>query len=166
MLVSFPSPVLFVAVDVVRDLDEYEALPGLWTLFTKCKGSLKDGRRLENISWRLWYREMMAASPERHKCALVYDSEKHAIEGGKSEDNAYRPPTPEEGVIDPESSHLSSSQPPHPPGMFYDASFNHRTILNHSTARFFDPDAASPPVGEVYSRSSAVFGLFKKNEAY
>lgn len=27
-------------------------------VFTKCKQSLKDGRRLENMSWRLWYREM------------------------------------------------------------------------------------------------------------
>lgn len=28
-------------------------------VFTKCKESLQEGRRLENISWRLWYREMM-----------------------------------------------------------------------------------------------------------
>lgn len=28
-------------------------------MFTKCKESLQDGRRLENISWRLWYREIM-----------------------------------------------------------------------------------------------------------
>jgi len=27
-------------------------------VFTKCKASLQDGPRLENISWRLWYREM------------------------------------------------------------------------------------------------------------
>ena len=30
-------------------------------MFTKCKESLQEGRRLENISWRLWYREMMLA---------------------------------------------------------------------------------------------------------
>lgn len=29
-------------------------------MFTKCKESLKDGRRLENLSWRLWYREIAA----------------------------------------------------------------------------------------------------------
>ena len=34
----------------------------LFVVFTKCKESLQDGRRLENISWRLWYREMMLAS--------------------------------------------------------------------------------------------------------
>jgi hypothetical protein len=31
-------------------------------VFTKCKESLHDGRRLENISWRLWYREMATSS--------------------------------------------------------------------------------------------------------
>ncbi|KAI0315872.1 hypothetical protein OF83DRAFT_1245957 [Amylostereum chailletii] len=60
MVTHFPSPVLSVAVDVVKDLDGGDALSGLWTLFTKCKESLKDGRRLENISWRLWYRELAA----------------------------------------------------------------------------------------------------------
>lgn len=30
MLVSFPSPVLSVAADVVKDLDGGEALSGLW----------------------------------------------------------------------------------------------------------------------------------------
>lgn len=30
----------------------------LHLVFTKCKQSLKDGRRLENISWRLWFREI------------------------------------------------------------------------------------------------------------
>ncbi|KAH7913810.1 hypothetical protein BJ138DRAFT_1145327 [Hygrophoropsis aurantiaca] len=58
MLATFPAPVLSVTTDVVRDLEGREALSGLWTLFTKCKESLKDGRRLENISWRLWYREL------------------------------------------------------------------------------------------------------------
>ncbi|TFK36752.1 hypothetical protein BDQ12DRAFT_589005, partial [Crucibulum laeve] len=61
MLTSFPAPVLSVAADAVRELEGRDALSGLWTLFTKCKESLQDGRRLENISWRLWYREMMLA---------------------------------------------------------------------------------------------------------
>lgn len=62
MLNTFPSPVLSVAVEVVKDLEGGDALSGLWTLFTKCKESLKDGRRLENISWRLWYRELSSQS--------------------------------------------------------------------------------------------------------
>ncbi|OCH86481.1 DUF1752-domain-containing protein [Obba rivulosa] len=61
MITSFPTPILSVAADVVKELEGDDALCGLWALFTKCKESLKDGRRLENISWRLWYREMAAA---------------------------------------------------------------------------------------------------------
>jgi hypothetical protein len=34
-----------------------------WRLvFTKCKNSVQDGRRLENLSWRLWHREMSASA--------------------------------------------------------------------------------------------------------
>ncbi|OBZ66210.1 hypothetical protein A0H81_13862 [Grifola frondosa] len=61
MIAHFPSPILSVAADAVKDLEGEDALSGLWALFTKCKESLKDGRRLENISWRLWYREMAAS---------------------------------------------------------------------------------------------------------
>ncbi|KAG6845262.1 hypothetical protein H0H87_011997 [Tephrocybe sp. NHM501043] len=77
---AFPAPVLAVAADAVRELEGGEALTGLWTLlkavffdavFTKCKASLKDGHRLENISWRLWYREM-AINP---RPGLVSESE-------------------------------------------------------------------------------------------
>eukprot|EP00918_Siedleckia_nematoides_P056494 GHVU01123225.1.p1 GENE.GHVU01123225.1~~GHVU01123225.1.p1 ORF type:complete len:619 (-),score=66.61 GHVU01123225.1:675-2432(-) len=29
----------------------------MWTVFSRCAGSLEEGRRLENLSWRLWNRE-------------------------------------------------------------------------------------------------------------
>jgi hypothetical protein len=31
-------------------------ISAIWTCFTKCKDNLNDGARLENMSWRLWYR--------------------------------------------------------------------------------------------------------------
>ncbi|KAJ2959267.1 hypothetical protein NQZ79_g5204 [Umbelopsis isabellina] len=34
----------------------------LWTVFTRCKDSIQHGRRLENMSWRLWYRQTTRAS--------------------------------------------------------------------------------------------------------
>lgn len=77
---SFPYPILAVTADAVKELEREDVLCGLWTraylrdlppiffeltsldkVFTKCKESLKDGHRLENISWRLWYREMISA---------------------------------------------------------------------------------------------------------
>ncbi|KAI5892654.1 uncharacterized protein SCHCODRAFT_02451399, partial [Schizophyllum commune H4-8] len=57
MTVPFPSPVLSLTVDHVRDLQGSDALVGLWHVFTQCKYALRDGERLENISWRLWHRE-------------------------------------------------------------------------------------------------------------
>ncbi|KAJ3491526.1 hypothetical protein NLI96_g656 [Meripilus lineatus] len=59
-MIDFPSPILSVASDVVKELDGQDALRGMWTVFTKCKSNLKDGRRLENLSWRLWSQEMAA----------------------------------------------------------------------------------------------------------
>lgn len=35
--------------------------PAKRAVFSKCKESLQDGRRLENISWRLWHREFIQA---------------------------------------------------------------------------------------------------------
>ncbi|KAI6004723.1 hypothetical protein EDD15DRAFT_2124996, partial [Pisolithus albus] len=58
MLTSFPASVLSVMADAVKDLEGHDALTGLWTLFTKCKESVQDRRRLENIPWRLWHHEL------------------------------------------------------------------------------------------------------------
>ncbi|KAJ7621721.1 hypothetical protein DFH06DRAFT_1009825 [Mycena polygramma] len=49
------APVLAVAQDA---LDSQDALQ-LWSVFSKCKDSLRDGRRLENISWRLAFRDVL-----------------------------------------------------------------------------------------------------------
>ncbi|KAF5363188.1 hypothetical protein D9758_008333 [Tetrapyrgos nigripes] len=62
---SLPAPVLTIAPGALKDLDGSDHLSGLWFVFTKCKTSLHDGRRLENISWRLWYRELASLSSYR-----------------------------------------------------------------------------------------------------
>ncbi|KIO34344.1 hypothetical protein M407DRAFT_16874 [Tulasnella calospora MUT 4182] len=43
-----------------------EDLGELWTVFTKVKENIKDGRRLENLSWRLWYRELRSSQARHH----------------------------------------------------------------------------------------------------
>ncbi|KAH9992205.1 hypothetical protein BJV74DRAFT_951025 [Russula compacta] len=62
MVPNFPSPVLSLAAEALKDLDGGDAVTGLWSIFTKCKESLQDGRRLENISWRLWHRHLSASN--------------------------------------------------------------------------------------------------------
>jgi hypothetical protein len=135
MFVALPTPVLSVAADAVRDLDGGEALPGLWTreslillsegghqfstplskVFTKCKESLRDGRRLENMCWRLWYREMMISSGDRYEYTFDSNSEKWFIE---ADDRAYRPPTPEEVAQQVLSNGFAPVQAPQMTGLY------------------------------------------------
>ncbi|KAF9514614.1 hypothetical protein BS47DRAFT_1294997, partial [Hydnum rufescens UP504] len=57
MFTRLHDSVLAIDVEAVARVQGDEGLCGLWTVFTKCKESLQDGRRLENIAWRLWHRE-------------------------------------------------------------------------------------------------------------
>ena len=121
-MTTFPTPVLSIAADAVKDLEGRDALSGLWTckfplcsiihmliyistpqVFTKCKESLQDGRRLENISWRLWYREMM-------RDGLTNRLYQENVNEKEEQDYAlrplgphtpYRPPTPSEPTPPP-----------------------------------------------------------------
>lgn len=57
-----PNPLLSLTYPLIDSLplegnpdgtgDEALALHDLWTVFTRCKNELKDGKRLENIAWR------------------------------------------------------------------------------------------------------------------
>lgn len=84
MLSDLSSPVLSLAAEVVKDLQGEAAVYTLWSgehppqilpvlprfthchpfrlVFSKCKNSVQDGRRLENLSWRLWHREMSTSA--------------------------------------------------------------------------------------------------------
>ncbi|KAF9778880.1 hypothetical protein BJ322DRAFT_459110 [Thelephora terrestris] len=62
MLSNLSSPILSLAADVVKDLEGEVAVYSFWSVLTKCKNSVKDGRRLENLSWRLWHREMSTST--------------------------------------------------------------------------------------------------------
>lgn len=74
-------------------------------VFTKCKESLQDGRRLENISWRLWYREMKRdGSKNRLYQGDVNEKEQDQAlkpHGSHTPTNPYRPPTPSESSSPP-----------------------------------------------------------------
>ncbi|KAK2036773.1 hypothetical protein LZ31DRAFT_636417 [Colletotrichum somersetense] len=51
--------VLTVDTNVINKVDTSnpQNLYSMWTVFAKCSESVKQGRRLENLSWRLWNRE-------------------------------------------------------------------------------------------------------------
>ncbi|KAG6901651.1 hypothetical protein C0995_009542 [Termitomyces sp. Mi166 len=142
---EFPAPVLSVAADVIRELEGGEALTGLWTLFTKCKASLEDGHRLENISWRLWHRELAATTP-RPGC--ISESE-HNGDGNRLVD-AKTALGNEQGDNYPEMEHVPSTHVLLPP---------HNSIPSESLASSL---SSHPPlvatVGSISTRCNNGFG--------
>ncbi|QSL64623.1 hypothetical protein MERGE_001924 [Pneumocystis wakefieldiae] len=54
----FSDPVLSLVSDSIEKLSilDLESLSCIWTVFAKCAENLENGYRLENLSWRLWYR--------------------------------------------------------------------------------------------------------------
>ncbi|KAH0545217.1 hypothetical protein FGG08_000671 [Glutinoglossum americanum] len=65
------SPVLTVDARKIAKVDprNVENLFGMWTVFSKCAESLEEGRRLENLSWRLWNRETFCCEQEDYPAA-------------------------------------------------------------------------------------------------
>ncbi|KAI9733974.1 MAG: hypothetical protein M1834_002631 [Cirrosporium novae-zelandiae] len=53
------APLLSVDANKMHKIDPSNAenLFGMWMVFSRCAESLEEGRRLENLSWRLWNRE-------------------------------------------------------------------------------------------------------------
>ncbi|WKT54316.1 Protein of unknown function DUF3295 [Fusarium oxysporum f. sp. vasinfectum] len=47
-------------IDTGNPVDLYS----MWTVFSRCADSVEQGRRLENLSWRLWQRETFAVDNE------------------------------------------------------------------------------------------------------
>ncbi|MCJ1288358.1 hypothetical protein MMC26_007713 [Xylographa opegraphella] len=53
------APVLMVDANKMHKIDTRNAenLFGMWQVFSRCAESMEEGRRLENLSWRIWNRE-------------------------------------------------------------------------------------------------------------
>ncbi|OAA61102.1 hypothetical protein SPI_05126 [Niveomyces insectorum RCEF 264] len=56
---TLDAPVLQVDANVIHKVDTSnpQNLFSMWTVFARCADSVAQGRRLENLSWRLWTRE-------------------------------------------------------------------------------------------------------------
>ncbi|KOS22794.1 Uncharacterized protein ESCO_003872 [Escovopsis weberi] len=59
--------VLTVDANVIHKVDTGNPanLYSMWTVFSRCADSLDQGRRLENLSWRLWQREQLIENQQR-----------------------------------------------------------------------------------------------------
>lgn len=66
-IAKFPrpaDPILTLKPQAVSTLNpaDLESVYSLWTVFSKCANVLENGHRLENLSWRLWNRELLYES--------------------------------------------------------------------------------------------------------
>ena len=60
MVIKLPEPVLTLALDNFSKLSAgSDEISAIWNIFTKCKDNLENGHRLENLSWRLWYKSTL-----------------------------------------------------------------------------------------------------------
>ncbi|KAJ3021713.1 hypothetical protein HKX48_007999 [Thoreauomyces humboldtii] len=59
------QPVICLAFANIQEITTIDArdIGTIWNAFTKCKNSLESGRRLENISWRLWHSSCQGTNP-------------------------------------------------------------------------------------------------------
>ncbi|KHJ30225.1 putative duf1752-domain-containing protein [Erysiphe necator] len=66
------KPVLRVDAAAIQqvDLRNLESLRRMWTVFTHCASALEEGRRLENLSWRVWTRETLCCDPNTQNAIL------------------------------------------------------------------------------------------------
>lgn len=62
------GPILKLSPQTVAMLDptNLESVYSLWAVFSRCSEALENGRRLENISWRLWSRELLFDTENEH----------------------------------------------------------------------------------------------------
>ncbi|KKK17535.1 hypothetical protein ARAM_007664 [Aspergillus rambellii] len=66
MPTRFSTPVLTVDAAKIHKVDtaNTQSLHGMWMVFSKCADYMEEGRRLENLSWRLWTRETFCVEPQ------------------------------------------------------------------------------------------------------
>ncbi|KAH8705039.1 hypothetical protein BGW36DRAFT_421617 [Talaromyces proteolyticus] len=62
---KFSTPVLTVDAAKMHKVDtaNTQSLHGMWLVFSKCADYMEEGRRLENLTWRLWTRETFCVEP-------------------------------------------------------------------------------------------------------
>ncbi|PHH86924.1 hypothetical protein CDD83_9573 [Cordyceps sp. RAO-2017] len=68
--------VLTVDANVIHKVDTANPanLFSMWTVFSRCADSVEQGRRLENLSWRLWQREQLLESSDKTVSSTILDT--------------------------------------------------------------------------------------------
>ena len=66
------APILTLDAAKMHQIDprNVESLFGMWTVFSRCSHNIKDGTRLENMSWRIWARETLCCPPQPERSVV------------------------------------------------------------------------------------------------
>ncbi|KAG8906816.1 hypothetical protein FRB99_006083 [Tulasnella sp. 403] len=145
--------ILNVAPEHISDVPA-DDLGHLWTVFTKVKENIKDGRRLENLSWRLWYQEVVAPSfrlqsshdspfldsPPVEQPPLSVDSDT-ASEPDEANTDVDQPSCP---ALPPSTSPTSQSRPPARLRPSLSPPTGRRRNASSHPLHCSNPDSASP----------------------
>ncbi|KAF2434270.1 DUF1752-domain-containing protein [Tothia fuscella] len=67
MPVNSRSPLVNLDFATIHSIDttNLSQIHSLWSVFNKCADSMADGKRLENLSWRIYSRETFCCAPDR-----------------------------------------------------------------------------------------------------
>ncbi|ORX50041.1 hypothetical protein BCR36DRAFT_352954 [Piromyces finnis] len=92
------QPVLTLALESFQDttIDEID-IRRMWIIFTKCKDDIKNGFRLENISWRIWYKkylnntDIFSNNKIINEISVNSDSMVHSIDSSNSSYSTIEP---------------------------------------------------------------------------
>lgn len=81
------GPIITLSPHAVALLDpsDLESVYSLWTVFSKCSAALENGKRLENISWRLWNKELLA-NPQQDEQPSLYQTRTKSVSEGSMPD--------------------------------------------------------------------------------
>ncbi|TEA20286.1 Uncharacterized protein C8034_v000181 [Colletotrichum sidae] len=73
--------VLTVDPNVIHKVDTSnpQNLYSMWTVFAKCAESVEQGRRLENLSWRMWNHETFCCAEEEEEASVTATSQPREI---------------------------------------------------------------------------------------
>ncbi|KAG2218134.1 hypothetical protein INT45_000432 [Circinella minor] len=84
MVRALDLPVLSLAIPNICQSDDITAenIYSMWSVFSKCKDHLENGRRLENLSWRIWFRESIMVENYHYQ-----EKEKESTETNDSNKN-------------------------------------------------------------------------------
>ncbi|CAO2658385.1 Nn.00g061080.m01.CDS01 [Neocucurbitaria sp. VM-36] len=66
MVLRAERPIVRVEHSSMRTIEtrDTENLFGLWSVFARCSPAMEDGKRYENMAWRLWSRETFCCQPD------------------------------------------------------------------------------------------------------